>query len=157
MEIYLAPHLLQQSKNFLGRNLPNHMNNQKPGETEGRRGCNLLVFVVLLCAAPWLTWPRHALLRVGWVMRSGSRLSNRVMGVRDLLKHPLPSRYRNPQGDDPHGEPDRFFRYRRCCTIYTSIVSYESRRIHHKTNHRDPTTFTLPTSQSSWLADWSYK
>ena len=105
-----------------------------------------------LCAAPWPTWPRLAHLRVGWAMRSGSRLSNGVMGLRELLEHPLPSRYRAHQGDDPHGEPDRFSRYRSYSTIYTSIVSYESRRIQRKRNHRDPTTLTLPTSQSSWLA-----
>ena len=103
-----------------------------------------------LCAAPWPTWQRLALLRmcrVGWVMRSGSRLSNGVMGLRELLKHPLPSRYRAHQGDNPHGEPDRFSRYRSYYTIYTSIVSYEPRRIKHKRNHRDPTALPLPTSQ----------
>ena len=50
------------------------------------------------------------------------------------LKHPLPSRYRAHQGPgaDPHGEPDRFSRYCSYSTIYTSIVSYESRRVRHK-------------------------
>ena len=37
MEPCLAPHLFEESKNFLRRNLPKHMNNQKPRETEGRR------------------------------------------------------------------------------------------------------------------------
>ena len=106
-----------------------------------------------LCAAPWPTWQCPAHLRVGWVMRSGSRLSNGVMGLRELLKHPLPSRYRAHQGDDPHGEPDRFSKYRPYYTIYTCIVSYESRRIQHKRNHRDPTTSPPATSKFSWLAD----
>ena len=47
MESCLAPHLFEESKNFLRRNLPKHMNNQKPRETEGQRGCNLLVFLDL--------------------------------------------------------------------------------------------------------------
>ena len=44
-------------------------------------------------------------------MGSGSGLWNGVMhmGLRELLKYPLPSRYRAPQGDDPHGELDRCF------------------------------------------------
>ena len=37
MESCLAPHLFEESKNFLRRNLQNHMNNQKPRETEGQR------------------------------------------------------------------------------------------------------------------------
>ena len=51
-----------------------------------------------LCATLWPTWPRRAHLPVGWVwlMRTGSRLSNGVMGLHELLKHPLPSRYRAP-------------------------------------------------------------
>ena len=47
MEACFAPHLFEESKNFLRKNLPNHMNNQKPRETEGQRGWNLLVFVDL--------------------------------------------------------------------------------------------------------------
>ena len=47
METCLAPHLFEESKKFLGRILPNHMNNQTPRETEGRRGCNLFVLVDL--------------------------------------------------------------------------------------------------------------
>ena len=106
---------------------------------------------ISFCAAPWPTWPRLALLRV--VMRSGSRLSDGIMGLRELLKHSLPSRHRAPQGDGPHGELDRFVRYRPYYTIYNSIVSYESRRIQPKRNYRDPATLTPPTSQSSSLAD----
>ena len=97
---------------------------------------------VSVCAAPWPTWPRLAHLRVGWIMRSSSRISNGAMGLRELLnKNPLPSRYishRAPhgQGNDidprPHGEPDRFSRYRPYYKIYTSIVSYAPRRIQYK-------------------------
>ena len=48
MESCLTPHLFEESKNFLRRNLSYHMNNQKPRETEGQRGCSLLVFVDLI-------------------------------------------------------------------------------------------------------------
>ena len=54
MESCLAPHLFEESKNFLRRNLPNHMNNQKPRETGGQRGCNLLIFVDLPCRSAQL-------------------------------------------------------------------------------------------------------
>ena len=156
MEPCLAPHLFRTLE---------EPSSQKPAKAyeqsetkRDRRAARVqptrfLGSAISLCAAPWPTWQRLALLRVGWVMRSGSMLSNGFMGPHKLLKHPLPSRYRAHQGDDPHGEPDRFFRYRPYYTIYTSLVSYESRRIQHKRNHRDSTTLTPATSQSSWLAD----
>ena len=158
MESCLAPHLFRRIE---------ELSSQKPAKSyeqsetkRDRRAAwvqptHFRGSAMSLCAAPWPTWQCPAHLRVGWVMRSGSRLSNGVMGLRELLKHPLPSRYRAHQGDDPHGEPDRFSRYRPYYTIYTSVVSYESRRIKHghKRNHRDPTTSPPATSQSSWLAD----
>ena len=46
METCLAPHLFQESKNFLGRNLPRHTNDQETKQRGGGGECHLFVFLI---------------------------------------------------------------------------------------------------------------
>ena len=45
---------------------------------------------ISVCAAPWPTWPCLAHLRVGWFMRSGLGLSNRIMAYASSSNIPCP-------------------------------------------------------------------
>ena len=46
MESCLAPHLFEESKNFLRRNLPRHTNDQDKQQRAGGGECHLFVFLI---------------------------------------------------------------------------------------------------------------
>ena len=46
MEKCLAPHLFEESKNFLRRNLPRHTNDQDKQQRAGGGECHLFVFLI---------------------------------------------------------------------------------------------------------------
>ena len=135
MEKFLAPHLFEESKYFLGRNLPRHTNDQGKKQRGGGGECRLCVFLIWHLALSRSVTdfvascsPASCMGHVR-VMSSISRLPDRVI-VRLHPPKPSCALYLPTPGDHPHGkEAGGVFNSRPIRTTDTSIRAYKPREI----------------------------